>query len=109
MKSRRSSVGRAMLKCIGRWFESNLYFFSKGGIKMGLAKLDAYDYMLLPGVIRIHVSGTRDPDLVDILSEINRYEGRIYVEGQRFKYLDNYRLVGDSGDAYMELDVIEVA
>jgi hypothetical protein len=76
---------------------------------MGLAKLDAYDYMLLPGIIRINVSGTNDPDLVDILSEIHRYEGRIYVEGQRYSYLDNYRLIGRGKDSYLELDVVEVA
>jgi hypothetical protein len=72
---------------------------------MKLAKLDNYDYELLPGVIRISINGTTDPDIVDIMSEIQATDGRIYVEGYRYVYLDNYRLCSE----YMELDVVEVA
>lgn len=72
---------------------------------MKLAKLDTYDYELLPGVIRISINGTTDPDIVDIMSEIQATDGRIYVEGYHYSYLNNYRL----GPAYIELDVVEVA
>ena len=74
---------------------------------MGLTKLDSYDYLLLPGVIRIELDNTNDPDVVDILSEINRSEGRIYVEGYRYLYLDNYRLFQVDQQAFIELDVVE--
>lgn len=72
---------------------------------MKLAKLDSYDYELLPGVIRININGPTDPDIVDIMSEIQATDGRIYVEGYHFSYLDNYRLLPN----YIELDVVEVA
>jgi hypothetical protein len=75
---------------------------------MALAKLDAYDYTILPGVIRIAITSTNDPDLVDILSEISRFDGRIYVEGCRYSYLDNYRLYTVDGESFIELDVVEV-
>lgn len=70
-----------------------------------LAKLDAYNYELFPGVIRINVNGTNDPDIVDIMSEITRSRGNIYVEGNRYSYLDNYRL----NASFMELDVEQVS
>ena len=71
---------------------------------MKLAKLDSYKYELLPGVIRISINGTRDPDIVDIMSEIQATDGRIYVEGYHYSYLNNYRLYPE----FMELDVVEV-
>lgn len=74
-----------------------------------LTKLDAYDYMILPGVIRIRLSGTNDPDMVDIMSEIERSRGKIYLEGYRYSYLDNYRLYAQGRDSYMELDVVQVS
>jgi hypothetical protein len=70
-----------------------------------VAKLDAYNYELLPGAIRIHINGTNDPDVCDIMSEVHRSNGNIYVEGFRFLYLNNYRLT----PSYMELDVEETA
>lgn len=51
---------------------------------MNLTKLDIYDYEILPGVIKIRVESTKDPTMVDILSDIDRSNGRIYVEGQYF-------------------------
>lgn len=48
---------------------------------MSLAKLDTYDYQLSPGVVQIRVDSTRDPIIADILSEIERFNGRVYVEG----------------------------
>jgi hypothetical protein len=76
---------------------------------MGLAKLDSYDYTLYNGTIRIYVAGTNDPSLVDILSDISRAEGKIYVEGEYYLYLDNYRLIKDGRQTYMEIDVERIA
>jgi hypothetical protein len=39
------------------------------------------------------------------MSEINQSKGKIYVEGYRYSYLDNYRIL----PGYMELDVVELA
>lgn len=75
---------------------------------MSLAKLDAYDYSLEPGVIRIQLTGTNDPDLVDIMSEINRAHGKIYIEGLRYTYMNNYRIFNRGLSAFVELDVAEM-
>lgn len=76
---------------------------------MKLTKLDAYDYDVHPGIIRIKLMSTTDPDLVDIMSEIYRSRGNIYVEGCHYSYLDNYRLLTEGGDAFLELDVVQTA
>lgn len=75
---------------------------------MNVAKLDAYDYSLFPGVIRIGLNGTNDPDLVDIMSEISRANGKIYIEGLRYTYMNNYRIFNRGLGAYVELDVAEM-
>lgn len=72
---------------------------------MTWTKLDRYDYTILDGLIRIRLSGTNDPDLVDIMSEINRSDGRIYIEGERFLYLDGYEILNRGSNAYLELVV----
>lgn len=70
-----------------------------------LAKLDAYDYELYPGKIRVRINGPNDADICDIMSEISRARGRIYIEGRRYKYLNNYNI-----EAYhMDLDVKEIS
>lgn len=71
-----------------------------------LAKLDLYDYFMLPGVVQIRLDGTNDPILVDILSEIDRFEGRIYVEGYYF-LMDGYEIVNDGTAVYLNLHVID--
>lgn len=76
---------------------------------MTISKLDTYDYIILPGVIRIRVEGTNDPALVDILSEISNANSRIYVEGCYYEYLNSYRLFYESKTPYMELDVVQTA
>lgn len=76
---------------------------------MQVTKLDAYDYVILPGVIRIRLVATNDPDVVDIMSEINRSNGNIYIEGYRYSYLNNYRLFPRDNEAFIELDVVEVS
>jgi hypothetical protein len=76
---------------------------------INITKLDNYDYDISPGVIRIKLTSTNDPDLVDILSEINRSNGRIYVDGFRYLYSNNYRLFAKGSEAFIELDVVETA
>lgn len=76
---------------------------------MGLTKLDIYDYVILPGIIRIAIDGTNDPILVDILSEIAMTNGRIYVEGYYYSYLDNYAVYTQDNHSYMELQVVQTA
>lgn len=66
-----------------------------------------YDYVILPGVIRIQVTGTNDPDLVDILSEIERANGSIYVEGRFFDYLDSFNIFGEGNEWFIDLEVLE--
>ena len=73
-----------------------------------LAKLDNYDYDIRSGLIRIKLSGTNDPDLVDIMSEIDRSNGRIYVEGRYFNYL-NYRIDTEFGQPFIDLSVDETS
>lgn len=56
---------------------------------MKTAKLDIYDYKILPGLIQIELDGNNDPTMVDILSEIDRVNGHIYVEGMYFIMTNN--------------------
>lgn len=74
-----------------------------------LAKLDSYDYMVLPGIIRIRLTATNDPDIVDIMSEINRNDGLIYLEGDRYSYLNDYNIYKYRDTAYLELHVVKTA
>ncbi len=76
---------------------------------MLLTKLDKYDYELLPGIIRIRLVGTNDPDLVDIMSEIDRSEGNIYIEGRRFSYAEVYRIHNDHDVTFIDLYVRDVS
>lgn len=70
---------------------------------MSLTKLDNYEYRLLPGIIQIAIEGNNDPIIVDILSEIDRSNGRVYVEGLYF-VLTGYELIND-GVTYLNLEV----
>lgn len=76
-----------------------------------LVKLDAYDYVVLPGIIRIRLDSANDPISVDILSEMVRNQGKIYVEGCYYSYLDNYRVYSNpnNNESFMELQVVEIA
>lgn len=75
---------------------------------MRYTKLDRYDYEILSGKIRIELTATNDPDLVDIMSEIERSNGRIYIECRYFAYLDNYDIYTRNGQAFLDIDVMEV-
>lgn len=68
---------------------------------MKLTKLDNYEYTMLPGIIRISIDGANDPDLVDILSEISRSDGNIYLDGMYFKYLDRHEVTDTHIDLYV--------
>mgnify|MGYP006355747037 CR=1 FL=1 len=74
---------------------------------MGLTKLDVYDYTILPGIIRIHINGTNDPVLVDIMSEITHTNGHIYVEDLYYTYLDRYEVFNNGIESYIDLAVVE--
>ena len=73
---------------------------------MSLAKMDLYDYVILPGIIRIALSATNDPTLVDILSEIEAARGRIYADGHYYEFI-NYDIYTQSGNVFMDLQVVE--
>lgn len=76
---------------------------------MQLAKLDSYDSEVLPGVIKISLVNTNDPDLVDILSEIENSGGKIYVDGCYYWYSNKYEIITEHGETYLELHVVEAA
>lgn len=71
-----------------------------------LAKLDMYNYFILPGVIQVSLTGTNDPIMVDILAEVEQSNGKIYVEGCYYLFL-GWEVVRTSGKAYLELKVVE--
>lgn len=72
---------------------------------MEWTKLDRYDYEILPGVISIKLMGTNDPDLVDIMSEMAHTEGKIYLEGKRYLYLDKYQILGRGTESFIDIYV----
>ena len=76
---------------------------------MKWTKLDRYNYDIFSGYVRIRLCGTNDPDLVDIMSEIARSNGMIYIEGRRFEYLDKYQIHGNYEESFIDLDVKEIS
>ena len=75
---------------------------------MEWTKLDRYNCKVLPGVISIALIGRNDPDLVDIMSEINRSEGKIYLDGKRYMYMDKYEIGGRGRNSFLDLYVREI-
>lgn len=73
-----------------------------------LAKLDRYNYRIVRDMIRIKLSRTNDPILVDIMSDIYNSEGRVYVEGRYYSYSGKYEIVTRRGNAFLELYVTEL-
>lgn len=71
-----------------------------------LTKLDSYNYFVLPGVIQVLITGNTDPILVDILSEIDRSNGKIYLEGCYYLFL-GHEIYSTGGRTYLELKVVE--
>lgn len=74
-----------------------------------LAKLDPYNYKIIPGKIRIKLTRTNDPILVDIMSSIHNANGAIYVEEKRFTYLGDYGIVKRGKYDFLELHVEQVS
>lgn len=74
---------------------------------MELTKLDSYDYTLLPGCIQVTLDGTNDPSLFDIMSEIDRSNGNIYVDGNYFLMVgyDVYSEKTPNGRTYLNIQV----
>jgi hypothetical protein len=72
-----------------------------------LAKLDRYDYRIVPDKIRIKLTRTNDPILVDILSEIHNSDGKIYVDGHFYSYLGTHQIVTRRNNVFLELHVSE--
>lgn len=72
-----------------------------------LTKLDPYNYKVIPGKIRIKLSRTSDPILVDIMSDIRNSNGRIYVENMYFTYDDKYEIVKRGEHIFLELYVTQ--
>lgn len=75
---------------------------------MNLTKLDNYDVVLLPGVIRILLESSVDPRSADILSEISREGDILYYDSEYFEFLGDSRILEDQGNVYLELDVISL-
>lgn len=73
-----------------------------------IAKLDMYDYLVLPGVIRVKLSSSSDPILVDILSEISNSYDLIYIEGLFYNFLDEYEIFSENGIHWLEISVVEI-
>ncbi len=71
-----------------------------------LAKLDCYYYYVLPGVIQIELSATNDPTLVDILSDVERANGNLYLDGTYYTMTGYEIVTSDNGGVYLELSVI---
>ena len=73
---------------------------------MVLAKIDMYEYMVLPGVIQISLDGTNDPIMVDILSEIDKSNGKIYADGDFYLFL-GYDIYTEDTKSFMDLKVVQ--
>lgn len=73
---------------------------------MKITKLDEYDSMVVPGVIRIDLDSSNDARAVDILSELSRSDNQIYLDGSYYQFLGHSRIVGGVTKAYLELQVV---
>ena len=74
---------------------------------MGITKLDMYESMLVPGVIRITLESTNDAQAVDILSELSRTQDLIFLDGNYYEFLGESRIVQGVDNVYLELQVIQ--
>ena len=74
---------------------------------MGITKLDMYESMLVPGVIRITLASTNDAQAVDILSELSRTQDLLYLDGNYYEFLGESRIVQGTDNVYLELQVVQ--
>lgn len=70
--------------------------------------MDSYDYVVVPGEIRIELVSPSDPILVDIFSEISNSDDLVYVEGRYYNYLDHYDIFVEGRKYWLSLRVIEI-
>ena len=71
-----------------------------------ITKLDMYDYTILQGEILIQTDGSNDPVLVDILSEIDLSNGKIFADGQHYLFT-GYDIIKDEHNRhYLSLKVV---
>lgn len=75
---------------------------------MSLAKLDRYNYYILPGVIRIQLEAIHDPIAVDIMSEISAADNHIYVESRYFLFEGDMEIYKHDDIVYLELLVTQI-
>lgn len=74
-----------------------------------ITKLDTYNYLLVPGEIRIELSSPSDPIMVDIFSEISNSRDLIYVEDRYYNFLEEYEVYQDeNGQHWLSLSVVEI-
>lgn len=73
-----------------------------------MTKLDMYDTTALPGVIRVSVESNSDPTMLDILSELQNTGGHIYFNGYYYEYLNEFEIIIDNGEMFLELSVVVV-
>jgi hypothetical protein len=73
-----------------------------------LTKLDGYNYKIYQDIIRIKLSRTNDPILVDIMSDIRNSGGNVYVEGHYYSYSGKYEIVTRRQNVFLELHVTEL-
>ena len=74
---------------------------------MGITKLDMYESMLVPGVIRITLASTNDAQAVDILSELSRTQDLLFLDGNYYEFLGESRIVQGTDNVYLELQVVQ--
>jgi hypothetical protein len=64
--------------------------------------LDEYDCVVMSDRIRISIDSTRDPSLVDIMSELHESNGNIYFDGAYYMFSGDYDIQNIDG-CYLDL------
>lgn len=81
---------------------------------MAWTKLDPYEYKLDIdkefGITRIELDKLEDYDILTLTQDFNINEGRLYVDGHRFGYVDHETEVSTNFDGYqnMKIRVVEL-
>lgn len=75
---------------------------------MFLTKLDTYDVIVLPGLIRVELEGRNDAQATDILSEISRTDNMLYLNSHYYEFLGHSEIVEEEeGYVFLDLHVVE--
>lgn len=76
------------------------------GSRSGHARLDSYDYRLVnPHLIHIYVESVSDVTVADIVTDINSHYGKIYLEGNYYKFISSSIVKTMSDVVILELNV----